>query len=83
MPITNDMLAVKVGAAIRQALEDHKEEIISSSEGFLAKQSLRLCYPLLLSQTENLAEVAVESIKKEFGHLSVNDLMQWLSTNAK
>jgi hypothetical protein len=41
---------------------------------------MKIAFPILLDQSGNLAEVAIEVIRKEFGELNVNDLLNWLAT---
>jgi hypothetical protein len=80
MSFNSDALSVKVEGAIREALLAHKDQIIESSGGIFARQGMKIAFPILLDQSGNLAEVAIEVIRKEFGELNVNDLLNWLAT---
>ncbi len=78
-----DRLATRIAPALVVALTDREDAIVEASGGMMARFAVRLVFPAILAEVPNLAAVSLDTISREFGHMTVDDFLAIFAERAK
>lgn len=77
MILDDRSLVDKIAPAIVDGLNRRKESIISSGS-VARKLILKAAWDDIIDQIPDVTHDALRAIREEFGHISVNDLIDWI-----
>jgi hypothetical protein len=68
-------LAAKISPALVASLLAAEDRIVAASGGPFIRGAVRMIYPALLREVPPMSEVALDTVSREFGNMTVNDIM--------
>jgi hypothetical protein len=75
--LTDDALSRRIAPAMQAALDAQRDDILAHANWW-QRAVIRGVWPRLIAAIPELADAAIGAIRRSFGHMTLNDVLDWL-----